>query len=343
MRSGALRLAAAHRGLLHLPTPQRLCTLWRLWWAHPVLANHTVPHRHRRRHSTLSPTSSSLPLSSPSPHLSPSTPSTLSSSPQSSSAPPASSPSPAPLSSASTSPLINDPHDWSSTFRSHHVPLTLPQRLLLSSSSAVLSLLDTHRADLVACFIEVTSASSLPNLVRRLQSTETGRRLLAEKPRITPQSIAHLSSLPPHTLGGAYHSFLTSHHYSPSSRPVVRYVGGSEDEAWVVQRYREVHDVWHVMTGCDVSVVGELCQKVWEWRQTGLQGTGMAALGGALRVGAAGGEERRKWREGVAWGWRAGGEAEFMLGVEWERHWEEGLDELRQRWRVESAPAAISM
>ena len=234
-------------------------------------------------------------------------------------------------------PASDDAHDWSSTYHRSHVSLNLPQRVFLASSSALLSLLDTHRADLVAAFIESTSASALPTLLSRLRSSPSGARLLALKPRITPHSIAHLSLLPPHTLGGAYHAFLSSHAYSPASRPLTRWVDG-EDAAWVVQRYREVHDVWHTVTACDVSVVGELAQKVFEWRQTGLPGLLAAGLGGGLRVGRV---ERGTWAEGVSWGWRAGGNSEFLLGVHWEELWEEDLNDLRQRLHIEVAPPAL--
>lgn len=42
---------------------------------------------------------------------------------------------------------------------------------------------------------------------------------------------------------------------------VVRYVSDS-DLAYVLQRYREIHDLLHVLTGMPTNVLGELGQKV---------------------------------------------------------------------------------
>ena len=48
---------------------------------------------------------------------------------------------------------------------------------------------------------------------------------------------------------------------SPDERDEVRFVS-DPDLAYVMQRYREVHDMWHVLTGMPVSVFGEVSQKV---------------------------------------------------------------------------------
>ena len=229
--------------------------------------------------------------------------------------------------------------DWDATYTASHVPLTLPQRLLLASSSAVLALLDTHRADLVAALSETTvTASTLQALADRIAASPFSHSLLTDKPRITGASIAHLSSLPPASLGFQYHRFLSSHGFSPASRPLARFLPSSFSPslAYVLQRYREAHDVWHVLTGCDTSVAGELGQKLFEWEQTRLPMAGLAAIVGPVRLRGA--EALWWWREMRPWALRCGKEAELLLSVYWEKYWEVDAAEMRTMLRVEQAP-----
>jgi ubiquinone biosynthesis protein COQ4 len=229
--------------------------------------------------------------------------------------------------------------EWDATYAASHVPLSLPQRLLLASSSAVLALLDTHRADLVAALSETTvTASTLQTLADRIAASPFSQSLLTDKPRITGASIAHLSSLPPASLGFQYHSFLSSHRFSPASRPLARFLPSSFSPslAYVLQRYREAHDVWHVLTGCETTVAGELGQKAFEWEQTRLPMAGLAATVGPVRLRGA--EALWWWREMRPWALRCGREAELLLAVYWEKYWEMDAEEMRRMLRVEKAP-----
>ena len=226
-----------------------------------------------------------------------------------------------------------------STFTAHHIPLTLPQRLLMASSTALLGLLDTHRGDMVAALSELTvPASLLRSIHSRLASTDEGRAILLDKPRITAASIAPLAQLPADTVGGAYHRFLAFHHYSPASRQPPHFLA-HPSHAYLIQRYRESHDLWHVLTGCDTTVEGELTQKAFEHAQLGLPSALLSVAAGQLRLDETSRERLR--REGWQWGRRCGSESEWLLGVYWERHWEVGLEEMRQRLNIELAPAAV--
>jgi ubiquinone biosynthesis protein COQ4 len=44
----------------------------------------------------------------------------------------------------------------------------------------------------------------------------------------------------------------------------------SEELVYVMQRYREVHDFWHILAGLDTTVVDELALKTLEYLQTGI-------------------------------------------------------------------------
>jgi len=63
---------------------------------------------------------------------------------------------------------------------------------------------------MIACLGETTGESALWDILDTMQSSEEGRRILVEKPRINTQTIdlKRLETLPPDTFGATYAKFL---------------------------------------------------------------------------------------------------------------------------------------
>jgi ubiquinone biosynthesis protein COQ4 len=137
----------------------------------------------------------------------------------------------------------------------------------------------------------------------------------------------------------------------------VRFVD-DEELAYVMQRYREVHDFWHVLCGEGAAdVPGELALKWFEAGVTRLPSAALAAIAGPLallptpsdvvRTGlraqvetlaGAGGALRDLLVERVPWALRAGSRAGRLMSVRYEECFEEDLSALRNRLRVEPMP-----
>lgn len=85
------------------------------------------------------------------------------------------------------------------------------------------------------------------------------RRILTQKPRINSRTIdlEYLAKLPEGTLGWAYVQFLRINNVTPDSRLPVRFIEDPE-LAYVMQRYREVHDLVHTVTGQPTNMLGNL-------------------------------------------------------------------------------------
>jgi ubiquinone biosynthesis protein COQ4 len=103
-----------------------------------------------------------------------------------------------------------------------------------------------------------------------LQS-ETGRKILLERPYVTPETvpIEKLSSFPEGTLGRAYAEFMSSRGFQSDERSIVKFVDDPE-LAYVMTRYRQVHDFWHCLTEMDTTVMSEVSLKALEFLQTGI-------------------------------------------------------------------------
>ena len=215
-------------------------------------------------------------------------------------------------------------------------------RVWIACTSASRALADPRRADEVARLGEVTGRVALENLRASLRATADGRALLAARPLIGSASpllqpdalLAH----PRGSFGRAYGEFMRTHGFDADERAAVTLVDGDEELAWVMTRYRQVHDLWHVLCGLPPSVLGELALKWFELVQTRLPVAGLSAVVGPLSLHSW--EERRLLaRVYVPWAARAGRRAVPLMGGWYERHLEMPLDERRRITRVEPAPA----
>lgn len=78
------------------------------------------------------------------------------------------------------------------------------------------------------------------------------------KPRINSQTVdlERLSKLDPGTVGGTYFAFLEKNKVTPDSRLPVRFIRDPE-LAYVMQRYREIHDLVHAVSGQPTNMLGK--------------------------------------------------------------------------------------
>lgn len=209
-------------------------------------------------------------------------------------------------------------------------------RAALAATSAVFALRNPARADLVAAVGDLTSGPVLRHLRHRMSSTADGRDMLntlhpLRFPEFGSISLISMRDLPDGSLGREYARFMDSRGFKPESRAAVRFVDDPVD-AWLLQRYRDVHDLWHVLTGMPTTVLGELAQKWFEAAQTGLPVAVMSALVGPLRLKS---EDRRVlMTQLVPWAVRCGRRAPDLLAIKYEKRLEDDVDGLRKEWEI---------
>ncbi|KAI9007746.1 coenzyme Q biosynthesis protein Coq4-domain-containing protein [Hyaloraphidium curvatum] len=220
-----------------------------------------------------------------------------------------------------------------------HVPITPLQRALYAVGSAVTALVNPLRGDMVAVLGETTGTSALRRIRDRMLLDRDGRRILRERPRIGSATvdIARLRSLPPGTFGRAYADWLDDHGVTPDTRMPVMFVEDAE-LAYVLQRYREVHDFWHALTGIGVTVEAELALKWFEMVQTGLPMTVLASLAGPLNLRSD--ERARLFSRYVPWAVSAAADAKFLMNVYYEELFDRDLGELQKELGIATPPAA---
>lgn len=222
-----------------------------------------------------------------------------------------------------------------------HIPLTPFESAFLAVGSALMSLVDTRRGDMVAACGETTAGPILVKLRDIMLESPEGRRILKERPRINLQTLdlEKLRSLPENSFGRAYVGWLDACRVTPDSRDPVHYVDDPE-LAYVMQRYRETHDFYHALFGFKVFALPELALKAFEFTNLGFPMTALS-LGASIRLTSA--QRARLWSEFVPWAVRCGSHARCLLTVYWEERWEQDLDEMKKEFGVWDPPAGITI
>ncbi|HVJ03758.1 MAG TPA: Coq4 family protein [Sphingomonas sp.] len=149
-----------------------------------------------------------------------------------------------------------------------------------------------------------------------------------------------VDSFPAGSVGAAYRAFLDSTGYSAQGLAQVSMnaIGdqGLEIEhpyAWMGRRERDIHDIWHVITGYKADEhLGEACLVAFSYAQTGGLGWAFIALGAALKSIRVTG--KLDFLKAVIEGHRHGKRAAWLHGEDYEELLTEPLESVRQRLRI---------
>lgn len=133
------------------------------------------------------------------------------------------------------------------------------QKTLLSAGSAAISLFNPWRGDMIACLGEVTGGSAIKYMREKMLQTTEGSEILKEMPRINSETVSfeQLSNMPENTLGRVYAEFMKENNITADSRLPVQFIEDPE-LAYVMQRYREVHDLVHASLFMKTNMLGEV-------------------------------------------------------------------------------------
>jgi len=218
-----------------------------------------------------------------------------------------------------------------------HVPLIAFERSFLALGSALASLNNPRRHDMIAVLGETTAGPFLPKLRDHMLASSSGRKILKQRPRINSKTIdlKTLGSLPAGSLGKAYVDWLDWCKVSPDTREPVRFIDDPE-LAYVMQRYRECHDFYHVITGFSVSVSAELVVKWFEFANMGLPVAALSSIFGPLRLRQA--NRSRLISTYLSWALKCGNQSEPLIQVYWEENWDRPIDDLKSELGVFPPP-----
>jgi ubiquinone biosynthesis protein COQ4 len=188
--------------------------------------------------------------------------------------------------------------------------------------------------------ISALSGDTQGRMLRRLQKSETGRRLLDERRPLLPvlSDRARLGALPENSLGRAYLSFCERAGITAEGLVAASEEGDfsdrSADELFLAGRMRDAHDLWHVVAGYQTDLIGEACVLAMTVAQAKNPGIALIVVLAYLRPRAEHGRVRALLRQAFARGLRAA----WLPGVDWEALLPRPLDAVRRELGLSDPP-----
>jgi len=187
----------------------------------------------------------------------------------------------------------------------------------------------------------LTGRSGARGYNRMLRTVEGGRQAFLR------DELAHrlddpvwLARFLPGTVGGEYRAFreargFTADGLAETAREVAPEIDVPHPVVWYSRRLRDIHDIWHVLTGYGTDALGEACVVSFSYAQTHNLGFGFIGWGAAREI------QREKQsipaRRAVLQAWRNGRRAAWLPGLDYEALFAEPLDTARARLRIRPA------
>jgi ubiquinone biosynthesis protein COQ4 len=218
--------------------------------------------------------------------------------------------------------------------------LPLPRYEFVRAAGALSALLrDPDDLPQVFTLIESLSGTAPHRLVLRFKRSESGARILRDRPNIIPflTDREALRALPDGSLGRAYLAFVEGEGISAEGIRDADAERRSERRrpevfAYLHRRMRDTHDLWHTVTGYKGDVVGELALLAFLLAQHWNAGVALIVFTGLLR-----GLGHLKLRV-VSEAFRRGRAAAWLPAQDWESMLPLPLDAVRARLRLHELP-----
>ncbi|MFT3859196.1 MAG: Coq4 family protein [Aquabacterium sp.] len=177
-------------------------------------------------------------------------------------------------------------------------------------------------------------------LLHRFRKDPMGAQRLRERRKLidTLQRTEWLASLPPGSFGRTYHAFLAEQNLSAQGLVEVSMAGGmtmpddGSDRHFIGRQMRDMHDLFHVLSGYGRDELGEVCVLAFTYPHQGTRSFAVIATLGAFvlrkRLGVPG-------VLGAVWqAWRNGRAAQWLLVQPMEALLPQDLAQLRRQFNI---------
>ena len=187
---------------------------------------------------------------------------------------------------------------------------------------------DPNRLDeVIAIADDLGNSPAFDDILRHIRTQPGGAEAVRDRPRIRVD-LPRLRAMPAGSFGREVAAFMDARKLDPSALP---HRPSPDDASWLRAHLYETHDIWHVATGFDTDVPGEV----------GLQAFYMAQFPARLapillaivftNTFLYKFDERDARMSELVRGWQLGKQAAPLLGVRWDQLWNVPLADVRAR------------
>ena len=177
----------------------------------------------------------------------------------------------------------------------------------------------------------VGDLQSLQKVVELLYSTSQGEQAFQKRPKLGDVDLEKLYCLLTNTLGYAY----ANHMLKNNLKPLHAEGQVENDYQYLGAHITETHDIWHIITGCDTNILGEIQLEAFYVAQLHFTRFWLALLAKNLVKAAIYDiEVSTKYMDAITKGWLMGKQALPLFGIEWNLLWEKPLENVRTSFNI---------
>ncbi|MBW4551123.1 MAG: hypothetical protein KME35_08440 [Aphanocapsa sp. GSE-SYN-MK-11-07L] len=167
--------------------------------------------------------------------------------------------------------------------------------------------------------------NSLQAMFDYLSSLPEGKLAFLERPRVGTVDLPTLAQLPADSFGYAYAQHMLANHLNPISAGPVE-----TDLQYLGAHITETHDIWHVITGCNTNILGEIQLEAFYVAQLQSTRFWLALLTkNLLKAVVYDIEASSQYMKAICQGWQLGKQAKPLFGMPWQQLWSEPLQTIR--------------
>jgi ubiquinone biosynthesis protein COQ4 len=196
--------------------------------------------------------------------------------------------------------------------------------------------LDLRRLDAVIdindTLMKLRTEADTRRVIEEFRRSPTAADALQSRHRLGPLDPSELAAMPADSLGGAYGRFMQSRGLKPESLPEVQ---GCSDIEYILAHTYETHDLWHVVTGFDTDVPGEVALQAFYLAQQRSYLPFFALSAVLLNTAFFAYDQKAVRLDAITEGWQRGRRAASLLGIDWRIHLDRPLEDVRRELSLE--------
>ena len=174
---------------------------------------------------------------------------------------------------------------------------------------------------------------SIKSIVTLLKEHSTGQQAFQEYSRLGNPDFEQLHKLPSNTLGYAY-----SHHMLQKGLTPFKPKEVTNDCEYFGAHISETHDIWHVVTGCDTDIIGEIKLEAFYVKQLRFSRFWLALLAkNLLKTTIYQIEDSEKYLDAITEGWIMASNSKPLFGIQWNKQWHLPLENIRDSLNIKIA------
>ncbi len=170
-----------------------------------------------------------------------------------------------------------------------------------------------------------SDASSLEIIVKFLSRYPQGKRAFESRPRLGNVDLKSLHQLPNNTLGYVYANHMIEKSLTPLQASSV-----DNNYQFLAAHIIETHDLWHVVTGFETNIIGEIQLEAFYVAQLHASRFWLALLAkNLLKAAVFDVEISTRYMDAITEGWLMAKQAKPLFGIQWNKLWSTPLEDIR--------------